>query len=460
MKEKNKNIRREINYLDKKVVVFANDNIYENQKDLDDVLIQAKNIFSIPSVYDKVFLMPDFHKGYGFPIGGVGAFENVISPGGIGYDVNCGVSLFFVELSKEKILSKKDELIEKISKNIGIGFGSKGNFNLDFNRVCIEGLKYLKDIGIVNDNDIKNTNFNGSFKGSLEFVSNEAILRGKRTLGSLGAGNHFVDLMDVSDINKDNNYEILDKNIFKGKKGILLMIHTGSRGFGHQIISDYISKIRDLNIDNFENLKEKDLAYISKDSSMFNEFVLSMNSACNFAFVNRRLIFEGFKKVLEDLYGEFYSSLIYDISHNIATFEKHFGKDLIVHRKGATLALGGKNFKHDYYKNQPIIIPGSNATSSYLLFGLENDSSLSLQSCCHGSGRSVSRKYANENYDIIDIKKDFRKKGIIFYSASKDSVLEESFLSYKDSKDVVETIIDSGIATMGVRFEPFIVFQG
>lgn len=445
---------------DRNIILFANDKIYNNQSDNNDVIKQAESVSKLPSLYKDVYLMPDYHKGYGFPIGAVAAFKNVISPGGIGYDVNCGVRLLFLPISKEILLEKKLELLNRISNQVPIGFGSKSNYNnLDFNRVCVEGLTYLNEIGLACENDIINTNYNGSMKGSLDYVSDKAILRGKRSLGSLGAGNHFIDFLEISKIDDNNDYKILNREIIKNRDGILLMIHTGSRGFGHQVITDYIKRIRDENISDFDRLEEKDLAYITKDSEMFNEFLLSMNAAANFAFVNRQLISNQVLDILDDIY-KIRGDLIYDISHNLATIEKYDSQQLIVHRKGATLALGGKNFSHKYYKNQPIIVPGSYMSSSYLLFACENDFNLSMQSCCHGSGRSLSRKSAKESFDVFEIKKELRDKSIILKATSKDAILEEYGASYKDSSEIINTIESVGIAKFVIKCEPFIVFQG
>lgn len=436
-------------------------------------LKQSKNISRLPNVFKRFYLMPDMHQGYGFPIGGVAGLKGAVSPGGIGYDINCGVRLLFLPVSLEEFNEKKLEVMKRLEQAAPTGVGSKSKARFsekDFNGILDYGVKHLVSLGYANEEDLNNIEDEGSLAGDHNFISEKALKRGIKELGTVGAGNHFVEVQKLDSIfdTSSKDFLMLSENVFKQKdpkEGLFIMIHTGSRGLGHQVATDYIGKIRDELPEIFENLEEKDLSYIPSDSHLFDEFFKAMNAAANFGFANRQILTYNIRKMFSEVFSIDKDSikLIYDVAHNIAKKEDHVidgeKESLIVHRKGATRAFGSKLFRHKYFDSQPVILPGSFATESFLLFAKDNDSDLSLQSCSHGSGRILSRKQAHD-LDFFKIKSNLRRKNILVNAKSRDTLLEESPECYKDVDEVVKTIEDANIARKVMSFEPILSTKG
>ncbi len=449
-------------------VIYGSEEIIKKALE-DGTIEQIKNVAKMPGIIGESIAMADAHKGYGFCIGGVGAFDletGVISPGGVGYDINCGVRMLSSNLNVDQIRDKADDLIRELNKKIPSGVGRGSPFQLskkDLDEVLENGAKWLVDKGYGNLDDLKFCEENGCIKkNSAKLVSDRAKKRGIGQLGTLGAGNHFLEVQYVE--------EIFDEDLAKRfgiKKGsVTVMIHCGSRGLGHQVASDYIKKIEDIyGADSFEN---RDLIYAPIKSAVGKEYFMAMNSAANFAFANRHLIGAWTKDVFGKIFENSELNLIYDVCHNIAKIEKHKMKNgeikkVCVHRKGATRSFGpGREEIPEEYRDigQPVILPGSMGTSSYLLVGREGAEAKTFGSCAHGAGRAISRSGAVKKLDGKKIKKQLEKMGIKTNSPSEKSLMEEAPCAYKNVDLVVESVANENIAKKVARLKPIIVIKG
>lgn len=455
--------------------VFANADLLGKMK-TDRTLQQCVNVAHLPGIYTHAITLPDGHEGYGFPIGGVAATdydEGVISPGGVGYDINCGVRLVTTNLSEKDIRPKLVQLANTIFDNVPSGLGSKRNdfkvSNSDLARLVSEGVPWAIEKGLGWPEDAEHCEENGCMKNANpDMVSSNAKSRGLTQIGTLGSGNHFLELQKVD--------KILDSKTAKTfgvehEGQVTLMIHCGSRGFGHQICSDYL-RVMERAVEKYKIvLPDRELACAPGKSQEAQEYYQAMACAVNYAFVNRQTILhwvrQSFQQVFNQDAQKFGLKLVYDVAHNIAKIENHAveggRKKVWVHRKGATRAFppGHSEIPSDYRAaGQPVLIPGSMGTSSWLLVGTEKAMQKTFGSTAHGAGRMMSRSAAKRNFWGGDIKKALEQRGIYVKSASAVVLAEEADPAYKNVDVVVEVSDRVGIATKVARFVPIAVVKG
>ena len=447
--------------------IFANEAIFENIKK-DKTLEQIKNVACLPGILNYAIALPDCHQGYGFPIGGVAAFDlnkGVISPGGVGYDINCSVRLLKTNLKKEDVTKKQKEILEALYKKIPSGVGRGSPFNItkqEMNKLLEGGARYLVEKGLGVKDDYLHTEEEGQMKeADASKVSERAVKRGIGQVGTLGAGNHFLEVQYVD--------EVFDKKIAKemgiSKGQITIMIHCGSRGLGHQVASDYIKLMEDKY--GFKDLPDRELINAPIKSELGKNYYKAMCSASNFAFANKQLITHWVREEMKNIFPKIKVDVVYDVCHNIAKFEEHKvnGKKQIVcvHRKGATRCFGPgrKEIPKDYRKiGQPVIIPGSMGTSSYLLVGTKKAEEITFGSNVHGAGRITSRSYALKELKGKNIKKELNKKGIEIRAGNWASLAEEAPEVYKDIDEVISSVEGLGISKKVARMKPLVVIKG
>ena len=441
----------------------------------DNALEQVANVATLPGIVGKSLAMPDIHWGYGFPIGGVAATdaeEGVLSPGGVGFDINCGVRLIRTNLSSKDITSKTKELIDTMFINIPSGLGSKGKIRVtheELKNVLEQGVPWAVEKGYGWEEDLEYLEENGHMDiADATKVSERAIQRGMPQLGSLGAGNHFLEIQKVDKIYDERTAKVLG---IEHEGQITVMIHTGSRGCGHQIASDYIKEmeraVKKYNI----ILPDRQLACAPTTSKESQDYFKAMACAANFGWTNRQLILhwvrESFEKVLKHSAEDLGMHLVYGITHNMAKLEEHEvdGKKrkLYVHRKGATrtFAEGSADIPRKYSSiGQPVLIPGDMGTASYVLVGTKKAMEETFGSTCHGAGRVMSRRAATRRFNAASIKESLRQKGIYVRAASRDVLTEEAPESYKRIDDVVGITHGAGISRRIARLVPLGVMKG
>jgi tRNA-splicing ligase RtcB len=448
-------------------IVYASEKLLESIKQ-DKSLEQVKNVAQLPGILKASIALADAHQGYGFPIGGVAAFDldkGIISPGGVGYDINCSVRLVKTNLTKKDILKKQKIVVEQLYRKIpsGVGRGSKFQITKDeFKKILGGGAQYMVKKGYGIKEDYLHTEEEGYMKeANPEKVSERAISRGIGQLGTLGAGNHFLEVQYVD--------EIFDEKIAGAlgikKDQVTIMIHCGSRGFGHQVASDYIKKME--NEYGFKNLPDRELINAPVKSQLGKDYMSAMAAAVNFAFANKQLITHWVREEMKYIFPNVKVDTIYDVCHNIAKFEEHIidGKKKIVcvHRKGATRSFGPgrKEIPKTYRKiGQPVLIPGSMGTASYLLIGTKKSEELTFGSCVHGAGRVKSRGSALKTMRGEEIKKELGKKEIEIKAGSWKSLAEEAPEAYKDIEEVVKVVDELGISKKVARLKPLAVVKG
>lgn len=453
--------------------LYLDDESFENLED--GALEQIANVACLPGVYQNVVGLPDMHFGYGFPIGGVAAFNQhngVVSPGGVGFDINCGVRLIRSSLTKDDIEDKLDDLIKALFKNIPSGVGSKGIIALgedEIDDVLDYGARWAVDNGYGWEEDLEYLEENGCIEeADSSLVSRKAKKRGIPQLGSLGSGNHFLEIQIVDEI-----YDSKIAETYGLKQGmVVIMIHSGSRGCGHQICSDYL-RVMDKAYKNYKiDIPDRQLACAPLDTKEAQNYLKTMFAAANYAWANRQIMTHWVRKTFEEILGksseDMDMSVVYDVAHNIAKKEFHINdkglqSDLIVHRKGATRAFGpGREEIPEKYRKvgQPVLIPGTMGTSSYVLHGTQKAMLETFGSTAHGAGRVLSRKKAKEDFSAEDIKKNLADKGIKIKAASDNIIAEESPNAYKDVDNVVKISDETGIAKLVVKLSPIAVIKG
>lgn len=436
------------------VKIYASEGIIKNVKE-DESIKQAVNVAKLPGILKHSVAMPDMHQGYGFPIGGVAAFDidkGIISPGGVGFDINCGVRAVVTNISKENFMKNRKKIVDEISKVIPNGLGKENKEKLDdkiLNGYLEYGAKFAIEEGFGRKEDLKNCE-DGGFVSPLDtrLVSQRARARGRPQLGTLGAGNHFIEFQIVDEIFDEK----ISKKLNLHKNQICFMIHCGSRGLGHQIASDYIQKM-EKNCD-LKGLPDRQLVYSKINSDLGKEYLNAMNCAVNFAFANRQIIMEKVRIVLKKYFVGYEDSLLRDVCHNIAKIEKHLvdgeEKKVCVHRKGATRAFEGET----------VLIPGSMGTASYVLVGGENSEELSFSSTAHGAGRIMGRKNAMNSIKYLDVKKELDKKNIYVKCSNQKGIVQEAPETYKDIDEVVNVSDQLGLAKKVARLRPLAVIKG
>jgi len=438
-------------------------------------LQQVRNVATLPGIVGPAMAMPDIHWGYGFPIGGVAAFderEGVVSPGGVGYDINCGVRLLRTNLEKGEVLPAIRALADTLYRNVPSGVGSQRKdlrLSLDEEKRALrDGAGWAVNRGFGTLHDIDHIEDGGCIDGAdPDMISDRALQRGRSQLGTLGSGNHFLEVDVVEEISNPAAADIL--GLFPGQ--VVVSIHTGSRGLGYQVCDDnlriMLNAARKYGID----LPDKQLCCAPLDSPEGLNYLAAMACAANFAFANRQIITawvrESFEQVLHKGPAELRMSVIYDVCHNIAKWETHTvnGKTrrLCVHRKGATRAFPPHHPETpDAYKTigQPVLIPGDMGRYSYVLLGTEAAFGETFGSTCHGAGRVLSRHAAKNQARGHDIFGDLEKRGIILRAAGRGTVAEEISEAYKDVKDVVEIVEQAGIGKIVAKLTPIAVVKG
>lgn len=450
-------------------IIYISSKLLESVK-RDLTLQQAKNVACLKGIQRTAYVMPDAHQGYGFPIGGVAAFdmdEGIISPGGVGYDINCGVRLLRTDYSEKDIHNQRKQLLSEIFKEVPAGVGKGGITRLSshvLEEVCIKGAEWAIENGYGTKEDLQRTEENGRMKGAdPSFLSRRAVERGIPQLGTLGAGNHFLEIQKVSEIYDENVAEVFG---IHAKDQILVMIHCGSRGLGHQVASDYIRLME--NRFGTKGLPDRELINAPIRSPLGQQYYKSMSSAVNFAFTNRQMIAHRVRNVFAKVLGSSSGmDQVYDVCHNVAKFEKHEingeRKQVCIHRKGATRSFGpGREEIPEVYRSvgQPVIIPGSMGTASYILVGTPEAEKLSFGSTAHGAGRVMSRHEALRRFRGEKIKQELESKGIELQSTSWKGVAEEASQAYKDVDEVVRISDAVGIGKLVARVVPVGVMKG
>ncbi|MGV8169444.1 MAG: RtcB family protein [Candidatus Nanoarchaeia archaeon] len=453
------------------VKVFASEKLMKKMQE-DNCLQQGINVAGLPGIKGFSIMMPDAHQGYGFSIGGVAAFdekEGCISPGGIGYDINCGVRLLTTNLTKEDVKDKIKPLLEVLFKNIPPGVGGKSLFRMDdkeLDEVLLNGPIWAIKKGYGTPEDLEHCESNGKLEGADPGkVSQKAKSRGRQQLGTLGSGNHFLEIQYVQ--------EIFDKKTAKTfgitkEEQVVVLIHCGSRGLGHQVCSDYLREMEDAQPEIMKVLPEKTLIYAPAQSRLAKDYFSAMCAAANFAWTNRQLITHQTRISFKQIFGENAElKVVYDVAHNIAKLEEHDieGKKqkVWVHRKGATRAFppGHSEIPAAYKKTgQPIFIPGSMGTASYVLVGTEQAMKESFGSTAHGAGRLMSRHAAIAKWNGQQLKDDLEKEKIYIKASSIKGLSEEAPLAYKDVDEVVKVSDDSGIGKLVAKLKPMGVVKG
>jgi len=455
-------------------IVFVSESMMKKGMD-DAALVQVANVATLPGIVGASLAMPDIHWGYGFPIGGVAAFDEhdgIISPGGVGYDINCGVRLLRSDLSADEIKDSLPALVRALFAWIPTGVGShQKEMTLskhEIAEVSKKGARWAVERGFGVEEDLAFLEEQGCIRGaSFDVVSDKAYERGRKQLGTLGSGNHFVEIGVVEEV-----YDEKVASAFGLEKGkVTVTIHTGSRGFGHQICTDFIPIMDKAARNAGIYLPDRQLACAPIRSSEGQRYYQAMASAANFAFANRQIISDEVRRAFEEVLGRSWRDMglrvVYDVAHNIAKREVHEvgGRKvtLYVHRKGATRALAaGHEALPDAYKDvgQPVLVPGDMGRYSYVLVGSEKAMKDTFASSCHGAGRVLSRHEAIRQGKKRDIKKELKDKGILVMVAGSETLAEEMPDAYKDVEDVVEVVHSSGIAKKVVKIRPMGVIKG
>jgi tRNA-splicing ligase RtcB len=437
--------------------VYADETLWE-QISRDRTLEQLMNVATLPGVVDAVYAMPDAHEGYGFPVGGVAAFrtsDGIISPGGVGYDINCGVRLLVCDRSAADVGDRLEPLVHELSRSIPSGTGRGGELELDddeLDRVFVEGCRYLEARGFATTADLLHTESGGCLPGAdPRAVSRRARDRGRRQLGTMGAGNHFVEVERVDHVFDEGAASAL--GLEEGQ--LALLIHTGSRGLGHQVCTDYVSRMDQAMSEHGIVLPDRQLACAPFGSAAGRAYFGAMCAAANFAWCNRQMITHLARRVFESVLGpDAELRLVYDVAHNVAKVEEYAGRQLCVHRKGATRAFGPSHPETPAaYQGvgQPVFIPGSMGTGSCVLVGQSEAARLSFGSACHGAGRRMSRGEARRTRDGAEVKRELVAQGIVVRCPSLKELAEEAPYAYKDLDRVVDVVDRAGIARKVAR---------
>lgn len=441
------------------------------------VLEQLSNVAFLPGIVGHALCMPDGHSGYGFPIGGVAAVdpdEGVISPGGIGFDINCGVRLMSTSLTRDQLKPKLRKLIEALFARIPSGVGSRGLISLSddrFDEAVRLGAEWAVRNGHGVPDDLEMIEEGGRIMDAdPRAVSNKARARGKEQIGSLGSGNHYLEIQVVTE---DNVFDADTAGTFGIHRDgqVMIMIHSGSRGYGHQIATDYLKSFLSVMERKFGlSMPDRELACAPFRSEEGQEYFKAMNCAINYAFLNRQVIMHSVRNIFSDIFkkspDDLGLRLVYDICHNTAKLEKHriqgIERTMLVHRKGATRAFGPgmEGIPAPYRKTgQPVLIGGSMETGSYILAGV-NTSGDAFHSTCHGSGRIMSRTKARSVYRGRDLQKDLKDRGILVLTTSYSGLAEEAGGAYKDVDEVIEATSRGGLSRAVARLLPLANIKG
>ncbi|HJN55043.1 MAG TPA: RtcB family protein [Candidatus Poseidoniales archaeon] len=453
----------------------------EHWNNLDDprTLQQIRNTAALPGIVGSAWAMADWHHGYGFPIGGVVASkdsaEGIVSPGGVGFDINCGVRMLATELDGKELSERKKEFADLLARTIPTGPSGKGGVSLTpsiLDEVLAHGAKAVVEEGWSHDGDLERLEDHGTMNGAGD-VSDRARQRGLRQLGTLGSGNHFLEVQIVDAVHDDVAAERY--GLRHGQ--VVVMIHSGSRGLGHQVCTDALadferaySKEGDHWQHKTHNLviQDRQLAAEPIESEEGRDYIAKMRAAANFAFANRSVLSHRLRDALESVFGKrTEAEVVYDVAHNIVRKESHVvngeRQACWVHRKGATRARGGDHPTLEAFAQgvgQPVIVPGDMGNASWLLAGPEKGENIAFGSSCHGAGRRLSRAAARAAIDATELKQRLANKGIIVKARSESMLSEEAPSAYKDVDDVIELTERAGLARKVARMRPQIVIKG
>ena len=455
--------------------VFASDSLMTKAIE-DKAVVQVANVATLPGIVGASMAMPDIHWGYGFPIGGVAATDvdsgGAVSPGGVGFDIGCGVRLLRSDLTWDReVRPRLRELVASLGRQVPRGVGGKGRMKLDgreLRQVLTDGVGLPLAKGIGWERDAEFCEDGGVLPGAVpDSVSERALERGRPQLGSLGAGNHFLEVQVVDEIRNAPAAEAME--LFEGQ--VCVMIHSGSRGIGHQTCTDHVRTIDRLMPSLGIEVPDRQLACVPMDHEVAQRYFGAMDAAGNYARANRHLLADAARQSFEEVFGraarDMGIDLVYDVSHNLAKIESYAidGRErrLCVHRKGATRAFGpGHDDLPDAYKEvgQPVIIPGSMGTASFVLVGTHEARDRSFNSTCHGAGRAMSRTQAKKQMSGHDLKRQLEGQGIVLAASQAKLLSEEAPYAYKDVSEVVETCEGAGLTKVVARLRPVGVVKG
>ena len=451
--------------------------IYADEKLLEAILgdlsiEQAMNVACLPGIVGKSLAMPDIHQGYGFPIGGVAATsmrDGVISPGGVGFDINCGVRLLASTLDRDAVRAKLRELVNQLFRDVPSGSGSEGPIPLsydDLNRVLETGSAWMVEHGYGDAADIEFCEESGQMDGvDASKISDRAKQRGRSQLGTLGSGNHFLEVQYVErifDADAANAFGLVENKV-------VVLIHCGSRGLGHQVCTDYLKTMNEAMRRYGITLPDRQLACVPARSKEGQDYLAAMAAAANFAWANRQGITHAARGSFAKVFGpDAKLRVVYDVAHNIAKRERHrvnggTEEEVLVHRKGATRSFPAHSpYIPDAYREagQPVLIPGSMGTASYVLVGTERAMEETFGTVCHGAGRALSRTAAKRGRDVRVETQKLEDQGIILRSETRDGILEEIPEAYKDIDAVVDVVHNAGLAKKVARLKPMGVIKG
>jgi len=451
------------------VIIYADEKLIKTMDEK--VFEQAVNVAKLPGIVKASYAMPDAHWGYGFPIGGVAGFDaeqgGVVSAGGVGFDISCGVRALRTGLTLSDIEPQKNRLADSLARRIPAGVGSRGKLKLsrqEMDEMLTGGAQWAVERGFGNRADLEHTEEHGRMIGAEpKYVSDHAKERQKDEVGTLGSGNHYLEVQKVTEIYDKNCAETFGLR----QNDILLSIHCGSRGLGHQIATDFISKMVKAAQSHGIVLPERDLACAPIKSDVGQQYFGAMNCGMNCAVANRQMLTHLVRQVFADIAPSANLTVLYDVSHNTCKLEEHVvdGKPrkLYVHRKGATRAFGPGHplLPADLRAvGQPVLIGGTMGTASYILVGTEKGMSLSLGSCCHGAGRAMSRTQATKKWHGRDVIRTLAEQGIIVRGVSVRGVAEEAPGAYKDVDEVVDATDQAELAKKVAKLEPLVCVKG
>ncbi|HLQ43367.1 MAG TPA: RtcB family protein [Planctomycetaceae bacterium] len=455
-------------------VIYASDELIDLVRG-DQAPEQVANVATLPGIQVASFAMPDIHWGYGFTIGGVCATDpdegGVISPGGVGYDINCGVRLIRTNLSYQEVKPRLKELIDEMFQRVPTGVGRSGKYRFEkseLRELMAEGVGYLQRRGLATDADIENTEARGRLDGAQPgYVSDRALERGANQCGTLGSGNHFMEVQIVESIFDAEAAEVLGLS----KDQVCVMIHSGSRGLGYQVCDDALHKLRGVPEKYGIVLPDRQLACAPVLSPEGQHYLGAMRAAANYAWCNRQLLMCQAREVFETVFGrswqDLHMSLMYDVAHNIAKFEEHLigdgSRKVWVHRKGATRAFppGHAEIPSHYRAiGQPVLIPGDMGRASWVLVGQQGSMDQTFGTTCHGAGRVLSRTKAVAQSKGRRIDKELLSRGVIARAQNWKGLAEEQPDAYKDVNLVVDVVHEAGLSKQVARMKPIGVIKG
>lgn len=450
-------------------IVYSSPEMIETIRQ-DQSLQQVVNVSMLPGIVKASMAMPDIHWGYGFPIGGVAAFDSekgIISPGGVGYDINCGVSLVRTDLTYGEIKPRIREITDELFRKVPSGMGSTSTkvTDRDLDEILSGGLQWCLDNEFATREDLLHTEENGCMRdNSPNLISIEARKRGLKQIGTLGAGNHFLEVQSVDRILESDSAKAFG---IKETGQVTIMIHTGSRGLGHQVATDFIRRLNSSEEGVVNHPVDRQLTSALLSSQVGMEYFQAMNSAANYGFVNRQVISNNVRSVFRKFFPDSEVNIVYSLAHNMAKRETHIvdgeKMDLMVHRKGATRAFSSDVENKDGTFSggaHPVLIPGDMGTASYILKGKPENESRSFGSSCHGAGRRLSRKKSLDTFSTDEVTLKLQEKGVYLRAQNMRVISEEAPGSYKNIDDVIRSVTGAGLTDQVARLIPLGVVKG